>query len=881
MAVLCAYSAWAGPGAPGNRFEFRTPQRQAFHFPSPTQALSTESDATEWLAAIPEGEPDAVVEFGSRVVLQTEPGADLDAALAGSPLTLARTVATNLFLLQASDAMTAVREAARLANSPGVAASYPVIRRAATLHGSYARQPNDPNFVPLRRGIVGQWYLENRDPATGAPLGADVNVRAAWPVAEGQGVMIAVADEGVELAHPELVQRTVGAPHFDFGGNTTNGAPRDADNSWHGTAVAGLAAAEGNNHYGMIGVAPKAGIASWQIFQSNTLLVGDDRLMEMYSYGMDVVDVQNHSWGSVGILQKGPTLLERQGITKAIREGRGGRGIVMVRSSGNERPRGANANDDGYPSDPRVIAVAAITREGKVASFSEPGACVLLAAPGGEANGNGLFATDLTEGRGATQFGFMPPDAYLWNFMFNSLGFAGTSASAPLVSGIAALALAANPSLTYRDVQQILLLSARHFDFTDLDLRTNGAGFVVSHNVGFGVPDAGVAVTLAKGWSNRPPLVTLTITTTNRLAIPDDALRLEITGGGIPSALSSIRGLAATGPHPDDPAPPMPLVYVGLATNTITENLSGKAALIERGTNTYTDKIIMAAQAGAALAVIYNYPTNGGTGCPGGDQLCLMGGTDFIPIPAFFIGNSDGQGLVQLLQTNASALTQLHLYPASITFAITNTLLCEHVGVRLQTDHPLRGDLRITLVSPQGTRSVLQRYNADTSAGPIDWTYSSTHHFYESSVGAWTLEVSDQMRGNAGAIQLASLIINGVRIKDTDRDGLDDEWEQAHFGDLAAGPQDDSDGDGYSNAREQIMGTAINGPLRLDVSVWNDGLARLSWASVTNRTYGVWAGEAVDRLALVTNLPGRLFETEWFSPYTNGPTRFYQLRSAP
>ena len=889
LSVLCAAAlgasvSWAGPSTSGDRYEFRTPRRETFHFSPPAQGLSAGTRSAEWLSAVPEGAAEVPVEFGSRVAIQIEPGANLLQILAGSPLTLSRTITSTVFVLQAPDAMTAVREAARLANSPEVTASYPVVRRSGSVDGSYARQPNDPNFAPLRRGIVGQWYLENRDPATGAPLGADINVRGAWPVTEGQGTTIAVADEGVELGHPELVQRTLGAPHYDFSSNTTNGAPLNTNTLWHGTAVAGLAAAEGNNHYGMIGVAPLARIASWQIFQADNVLVSDEQLMDMYAHAMDTVDVQNHSWGNGGVRQTGLTLLETEGIAKAVREGRGGRGTVIVRSGGNDRTRGANADDDGHLSDPRVIAVAAVTRQGKVASFSEPGACILVATPGGETNSNGLFATDLTEGRGATQFGFFPPDDYLWNFMFNSFGFSGTSASAPLVSGVAALCLAVNPSLTYRDVQQVLLLSARHFDQADVDLRTNGAGFLVSHNVGFGVPDAGVAVNLAREWSNRPPLVTLSFTATNRLAIPDDSLRLQVSGENVPAALGSIRGLAATGPHPDDPMVALPIVGVGLATNTLTESLAGKAALIDRGTNSYIDKIMNVAQAGAALAVIRNFQTNTGTGCPGGDQLCLMGGTDFMPIPAFFISYNSGQELGDLIKTNASARARLQANPASVTFTVTNTLLCEHVGVRLQTDHSLRGDLRVTLLSPQGTRSVLQRYSGDTTAGPVDWTYYSTHHFYESSTGEWTLDVSDELQGHTGAIQLATLIINGVQIKDTDHDGLDDEWEQAHFGNLASGPKDDPDGDGYSNAREQIMGTdprALNGPLRLDLAVWNENLARLSWPSVTNRTYAVWAGEAADHLTLVTNVAGRLFETEWFVPYTNNLTRFYQIRSSP
>src|SRR5206468_8530687 len=99
------------------------------------------------------------------------------------------------------------------------------------------------------------------------------------------------------------------------------------------------------------------------------------------------------------------------------------------------------------------------------------------------------------------------------------------------------LMLSANPGLTYRDVQQILIHSARHFDNADPGLTTNGAGFRVSHNVGFGIPDAGIAVHLARAWSNRPPLTDLVLTTTNAVAIPDDALRLMIGGPNVPASL--------------------------------------------------------------------------------------------------------------------------------------------------------------------------------------------------------------------------------------------------------------------------------------------------------------------------------------------------------
>src|SRR6185369_10954732 len=105
------------------------------------------------------------------------------------------------------------------------------------------------------------------------------------------------------------------------------------------------------------------------------------------------------------------------------------------------------------------------------------------------------------------------------------------------------------------------------------------------------------------------------------------------------------------------------------------------------------------------------------------------------------------------------------------------------------------------------------------------------------SRGNWRVEFSDQAQGAEGSILDVELSILGVPITDTDADGLDDAWEWLRLGTLAYGPQDDPDGDGYSNAREQVMQTdplASNEPLRQDLALWNARLARLSWPGVTN-----------------------------------------------
>ncbi len=712
-------------------------------------------------------------------------------------------------------------------------------------------------------------------------------MRAAWPYSLGQGVTIAIADSGVEMAHPELISQLAGGPHYNFAAQNSDVGPIRPDLfGAHGTEVAGLAAAD-LNHARMVGVAPGARLASWVIMDTNLFLTTDEHLMEMYQYQSNAVAVQNHSWGHQGLTLGPVGLLEQVGISNAISYGRSGRGAIMVRSAGNDRATGANANDEGYLADPRVIAVAAVRQDGRLTSYSEPGACVLVGAPGGEIGSDGLFTTDLLDTAGVNQLNFFPPNGDMNGYVWGSLGFRGTSASAPQISGLAALLVGVNTNLTYRDVQQILILSARHFDFADPDLATNGAGFRVSHNDGFGVPDAGEAVRLARNWKSRAPAQQVSFTATNPAAIPDDGLRVLISGPGVPNNLLSIHCLPSVGPHADTPTTELPLVDCGYGTNLAGLNLTNRAALLQRGAGTFASVINNAAQAGAGFAVIYNYETNtSGIGPPGGDQLLPMGGTDFVPIPAVFIGFNDGDALRALFSTNQNARAQIHLDSTNYVFNVTNTMICEHVGLRVRTDHPLRGDLRITLVSPAGTRSVLQRYNGDVSPGPADWTYYSTHHFFESTAGQWTAWFSDEGAGNTGNVQQVTLLLEGVPIQDTDHDGLDDDWEVKYFGNIStSGPGDDPDRDGYSNAREQIVATDPTAPnqfpFRVDLSPWNDRLARLSWPSSPNFSYEIWAGASAASLELVTTVPGGFPETEWFTPLQDLPARFFQVRCVP
>jgi subtilisin-like proprotein convertase family protein len=344
--------------------------------------------------------------------------------------------------------------------------------------------------------------------------------------------------------------------------------------------------------------------------------------------------------------------------------------------------------------------------------------------------------------------------------------------------------------------------------------------------------------------------------------------------GASPVIDTNFIAFSSLGPQPDDPTADLPLVDVGLATNTIAQDLHGKAALIQRGGTFFNIKISNAAAAGAAFAVVYNNQTD--------PPLTQMGLTDFVPIPAVFIRKSDGEQLQNYITNQPSLRVQLHGTPAVARFAVSDQLLCEHVGVRVKTTHPLRQDLRITLISPMGTRSILQQFNLDASAGPTNWVYWSTQHFYELSSGLWTLEVTDEVEGSTGDLTGAELIVEGTPIEDSDDDGLDDRWEMANFGNLDQGPLDDPDGDGSWNAREQALGTnpTVNEtPLVISAGDLQPNAVRFAFPSTEGVTYTI-------RSTTDLNLPfqdigttvGEFGETEIVTD-KGDPKRFLLIRA--
>lgn len=833
-----------------------------------------------------------VVRLTHRIVLQASTPQRLkelvnDPALA---LSVSRTLSDTLVILESTDASSAAETAAKLSQLEGVEVCHPVMHRDLRRHSPYALAPNDPFFFR-------QWYLENRNPTNGLKSGLDLDIRSAWTISRGAGVIIGIGDDGIDSQHPDLAPNLAAGLQHSFVNLSDNGDPQGFDSN-HGTAVAGIAAAAGNNKTGMSGVAPASKLASWVIFGNNNSVATEESFMDMFQYRSNVVSVQNHSWGNPRTTQLDVGVLENRGISNAVTFGRGGLGSIIVRSAGNNRIDLGNINDDAYANNPLVMAVGAVRSDGQTTRYTNPGACLLLSAPSAESNEattavDPAFPSMLTTDRvGADGFNSQLSDTNpeLADYGFDATGFSGTSAAAPQISGLAALMLSAKPQLGYRDVQQLLVLSARQTHVGDPDQRTNRTGLVFSHNTGFGVPRAGLALRLAKDWSNRPPVTIISVSTNRVLDLPDDGLRVIANGPSVPTNLLSFGSTPSLGPHPDDPTELLPMVDVGLASEKITTNLQGKGALIFRSTpeiaandsvsHTFSNKIAQAALAGASFAIVCNNRNS--------TERVMMAETDFVPIPAVFIDQTKGEALRLLLKQHPETKVGLSLSSARYQIEVKDSLLIERVGLQLFSSHRRRGDLRVTLVSPSGTRSILQRRGFDTTAGFGNWTYYSVQHLWENCAGLWSVEITDEDIGSVGSVSGATLIISGLPILDSDRDGLDDAWEQRSFDSLNQGPAQDFDGDGWSNLVEQLRGTDPtrnqNQPL-LTLSSWSSDVLRLSWNSSPNQVWQVRESAAITGPFTGLNplqIQGGFPETELMVPGNlSKGTHFFELRPAP
>jgi len=516
-------------------------------------------------------------------------------------------------ILQTAGGLAALRMAEVAARRPEVEHAEPQL---AVLQQKRA-MPNDP-LVPQ------QWHLKFAGQA-GAVAGTDINVEPAWlyenPSAgvRGNGIFIGIVDDGLQTGHPDFkVDQSLGK---DWNQGDADPNPfYPADN--HGTACGGDAGAIGNNRLGGAGSAPEATLVGLRLIGDPST---DSQEAEAMIHASERIQIKNNSWGptDTGRILAGPGPLTTAALATAANTGRGGRGTISMWAGGNGRGRKDNSNYDGYANSIYTVAVGALDSKGRQSSYSESGANLVICAPSdGSTDVPGKITTDRTGADGYNN-GSDPNNLADPNYTND---FGGTSSATPTAAGVVALMLQANPNLGWRDVQEILMRSAKKVNPTDGDWVTNGGGINHNHKFGAGLVDAAAAVALARTWTNL--------------------------------GASQARPVATTG---------------------------------------------------AAVAI----PDNNATG-------------------------------------------------VSRVFDFAGTFLrVEHVTVQLTISNIPKGQLEITLTSPNGTVSRLSEVHDDTTNTYDGWTFMSVRHWGESSNGVWTVNVADRTAGTTGSVTSVNLTVHG------------------------------------------------------------------------------------------------------------------------
>ena len=325
------------------------------------------------------------------------------------------------------------------------------------------------------------WYLKRGK-------GQDMNIIPVWKQGyTGKGVVVTILDDGIEKDHPDIRNNYDPEASYDVNDQDMDPQPRyeSTDENRHGTRCAGEVAAEANNNICSIGVAYEASIGGVRMLDGD---VTDAVEAQSLSLKPQHISIYSASWGpdDEELTVDGPGPLAREAFKKGITHGRNGKGSIYVWASGNGGRSGDSCNCDGYTNSIYTLSISSATEHGKVPWYSEACSSTLATTySSGEHGEKMIVTTDLRRGCTETH--------------------TGTSASAPLAAGICALVLQSNPSLTWRDMQYLVVKTSKPSNLDANDWVTNGVGRKVSHHFGYGLLDVSAMVDLARNWTSVPP----------------------------------------------------------------------------------------------------------------------------------------------------------------------------------------------------------------------------------------------------------------------------------------------------------------------------------------------------------------------------------------
>jgi subtilisin-like proprotein convertase family protein len=349
---------------------------------------------------------------------------------------------------------------------------------------------------PAQRKAIAaeQWHLQ-RSRIHGVDVNAHVNVAAAHVLTRGSGITIAVIDDGFDIEHPDFAEPGKIVAPRDATRDTDDPRPRGRYAN-HGTACAGVACANGSG--GASGVAPEARLMPIRLASALGSQQEADAFVWAADHGADVISC---SWGPPDSRwwQPDPQLYllpasTRLAIDYASRQGRDGRGCVVLFAAGNGNE---SVDLDGYASYAAVIAVAACNDRSQRSVYSDFGEAVWCCFPSSDFGHvpfnhpdpltSGIWTTDRRGFEGYNPGGGGAAGDAAGHY---TSSFGGTSSACPGVAGVVALMLAANPQLSAQQVRELLAQACERIDPSRGNYDANGH----SAWYGYGRVDALLAV---------------------------------------------------------------------------------------------------------------------------------------------------------------------------------------------------------------------------------------------------------------------------------------------------------------------------------------------------------------------------------------------------
>ncbi len=332
----------------------------------------------------------------------------------------------------------------------------------------------------------------------------DINLGDVWDTTMGAGVTVAVVDRTWEATHEDIKDNADTKRSKLWGGFT--GENPLSPYPPHGTAVAGVIGARDNNVGGR-GVAPRATLLNYNFLDHQSFGIEATAL----TLNKETVAVYNMSYGALD--SKAPlreSSLVWRAVEEGISSGFGGKGSSYVNSAGNGAElSGKNwAGLDEMINHRGVIAVCAVDSQGRSSKYSEDGPSLWVCAPSD------------SKWRQAGIVAPMGLNSYTDRF-------GGTSAAAPIVSGVIALMRSVNANLTWRDVKVILANTAQKNDpsgsswmsgATKYGSSTDSYSF--SNEYGFGTVDAKAAVVAASNWPLLPAMLSAEAASGTDVSLP-------------------------------------------------------------------------------------------------------------------------------------------------------------------------------------------------------------------------------------------------------------------------------------------------------------------------------------------------------------------------